>query len=224
MVALMVFRSGRHIEPELLDELDPDAARASLRDLVRINRFAGGHRALRDSFRRCFREDEPFSMLDVGAASGDAAAEVRRIFPKARAVNLDYKLPHLAAARGDRLVADAFQLPIADNSVDVVYCGLFLHHFTDGDAARLLRDFGRVARRFVIVNDLERHAVPYYFLPATRWLFRWDAVTLHDGPASVQAGFTKKELLKLAAEAGLRNPRVRTYPPLFRLALIASPA
>lgn len=224
MVTLMVFRSGRHIEPELLDDLSPEEAHASLRDLVRLNRFAGGQRALRDSFRRCFRRTERFSVLDVGAASGDAGAALRRLFPNVQTVDLDYRLSHLSSSGGNRIVGDAFHLPLAEKSVDAVYCGLFLHHFPDREAVRLLRTFGKAAMRCVIVNDLERHPIPYYFLPATRWLFRWDPVTLHDGPASVQAGFRKRELLDLAAGAGLRDAHVYSYPPMFRLALIASPA
>ncbi|MGH9630289.1 MAG: methyltransferase domain-containing protein, partial [Bryobacteraceae bacterium] len=102
-----------------------------------------------------------------------------------------------------------------------VFCSLFLHHFEDEQIVSLLSSFRRVARRAVIGSDLERHLLPYYFLPATRWLFHWHWITLHDGPVSVQAALKKKELERLAAAAGLKDTEVRVHRPAFRLSLIA---
>lgn len=217
----MAFRTGRYIEPELLDDEAPERAAASLRDLVRINRLLGGHRVLLDALRRCFRPDEAFTMLDVGAASGDAARLVREHFPRVRVTSVDYRFTHLDPRSGPCVVGDAFALPFRARAFDVVYCGLFLHHFADSQVTALLRSFGEIARGYVIANDLERHVLPYYFLPATRWLLGWDRITLHDGPISVQAGFTGEELQRLAVAAGLRSPEVRVYRPAFRLCLLS---
>ncbi len=220
----MRYRTGRIVDPEHLDHETPERAAPSLRDLVRINRLLGGHRVLREALDRCCERQESFSMLDVGAASADAAGVVRERYPQARVTSLDYRLHHMAAGGpGERVLADAFHLPFAPRSFDVVYCGLFLHHFSDAQVTALLRDFGRVAKRFIIANDLERHSLAYYFLPATRWLMRWDPITLHDGPVSVQAGFTRPELESLAKTAGLRDVSVQVYRPAFRLCLIAEP-
>ena len=41
--------------------------------------------------------------------------------------------------------------------------GKSFHHFQDEDVVRLLADFGRIAKHAVIVNDLIRNLVPYYF-------------------------------------------------------------
>lgn len=219
----MPYRSGRIVEPELLDHESPERAAGSLRDLVRINRLLGGHRVLREALARCVGRQESFTMLDVGSASGDGATVVRERYRNARVTSLDYRVHHLSRAPGGRVVANAFHLPFAPRSFDIVYCGLFLHHFSNSEVAGLLRSFGAAARRFVIANDLERHPLAYYFLPATRWLLRWDPITCHDGPVSVQAGFSPGELATLAWQAGLRNGDVRVYRPAFRLCLIAEP-
>jgi ubiquinone/menaquinone biosynthesis C-methylase UbiE len=216
----MTYRRERIIEPEYLDEQSPEAAAASLHDLVRINAILGGHRVLREALADL---RGAFTLLDVGAASGDAARVVREFYPEARVTSLDYRAHHVAPAPGDKVVADAFRLPFRDRSFDVVYGGLFLHHFSNPQIVQLLRAFGRASRRLVIVNDLERHPLAYYFLPATKWLFRWDPITLHDGPVSVQAAFKGRELAALAREAGLRNVVVRSYRPAFRLCLRAEP-
>jgi hypothetical protein len=84
----------------------------------------------------------------------------------------------------------------------------------------LLSAFRRTARRQVIVTDLERHPLAYYFLPATKWIFGWDPITLHDGPISVEAAFRREELLTLAEKAGLMNVQVHRFRPAFRLALV----
>ena len=120
-------------------------------------------------------------------------------------------------------MADAFRLPFPDTSFDIVHCSLFLHHFENQAVVGLLNSFGRICRQHVIVTDLERHFLAYHFLPATRWLFRWDPITLHDGPISVAAAFRAGELRALAERAGLRDIDVRTHRPAFRLCLTASP-
>jgi 2-polyprenyl-3-methyl-5-hydroxy-6-metoxy-1,4-benzoquinol methylase len=217
----MPFRRGRIVEPEYLDHESPERAEPSLRDLVRINRMLGGHRVLREALAECVAGGGELSMLDVGSASGDAARVAREQYPGLRVTSLDYKANHLSGASGDRVLADAFRMPFAPRAFDVVYCGLFLHHFQNQQVVDLLRSFGSLARRFVVVNDLERHFLAYYFLPATRPVFGWDPITLHDGPVSVQAAFTGAELSELGRAAGLRNVTVRRYRPAFRLLLIA---
>jgi ubiquinone/menaquinone biosynthesis C-methylase UbiE len=213
----------RVVRQELLDDTTPEASSRSLSDLVRINRFLGGHEVLRKRLHRLFAPQEPFHFLDIGSASGDAGEVVRSMFPKARVTSVDYRSHHLRRAAPLRVVADAFALPFAYRAFDVVHCSLFLHHFEDQIVVRLLRDFGRLARRCVVVNDLERHPIPYYFLPATRWLFRWDAITLHDGPVSVQAAFRAHELRALAKAAGLSDIDVQTHRPAFRISMVARP-
>jgi ubiquinone/menaquinone biosynthesis C-methylase UbiE len=160
-------------------------------------------------------------VLDIGAASGDMGASLMAGFPRAQVISLDRSLKHLEHARPPRIVADAFQLPFAARSFDFVFCSLFLHHFTNQQAIDLLRQFGRIARRAVIVIDLERNPLAYYFLPATRWLFRWHEITVHDGCISVQAAFRKSELRQLALGAGLSSARVRRHYPWFRLSMVA---
>ena len=89
----------RLILPELLDTLPPDQARASPQDLVRINRRWGGHSTLRhllrNELRKTVSDGQPFSVLDVGAASGDMGTCIRRWYPAAQVTSLDYLESHL---------------------------------------------------------------------------------------------------------------------------------
>jgi hypothetical protein len=210
---------GRVLKPEILDTLPEAEARASLNDLTRINRRWGGHSTL----RRLLKEnvDGAFTLLDVGAASGDMGCRIREWYPQSRVTSLDRIPAHLLKASEPRIAADAFALPFKPKSFDYVFCSLFLHHFTSDEIVMLLRGFADVASRKVLVIDLERNPVAYYFLPMTRWIFGWESVTVNDGAISVEAAFRSGELEDLARRAGLKNPQARAYRPAFRIALSA---
>lgn len=211
--------TGRLIVPELLDQAPDREAAASLGDLVRINRYLGGYRTLRWLMQQVVRRDEGFSLLDVGAASGDMTEKIRRWYPHARVTAMDYKANHLIRARPPKVVGNAFQFPFSSNSFDFVFCSLFLHHFPDEDVVRLLRGFRGLARRAVLAIDLERGPLGYHFLPVTKPIFGWHPITVHDGPASVQAAFKPDELRELAEMAGLKAT-VRVHRPWARLSLM----
>jgi SAM-dependent methyltransferase len=212
---------GRVLKPEILDTLSPEQARASLADLTRINKTWGGHSTLRHLLREVVQPNQSFSLLDVGAASGDMGTCIRAWYPLASVTSVDHLASHMAKAPSPKVAADAFALPFAPNSFDFVFCSLFLHHFTNDQIVSLFREFGKAARRAVLVIDLERHPIAYYFVPWTRWLFGWDPVTVNDAAISVEAAFHPRELESLARAAGLQNPQARPFRPAFRIALHA---
>ena len=202
-----------------MDDVDPAESVAALDDLRRLNSYFGGYRVLRELFAHAGPPASPFTVLDVGAASGDMGELIRSLYPQATVFALDYRSHHLVRAARPKLVADAFHLPV--RSVDYVTCSLFLHHFTDEQVVELLTGFRQVARRAVLVNDLERHVLPYRFVPLTTWFFRWHPIVQHDAPISVAAGFTASDLRRLASQAGFTQPQVWTYRPAFRVGLLA---
>jgi len=212
--------SGRRVGVEILDGANDREAGWNLADLVRINRYFGGH-AITLRLLRSLRPGKRFTVLDVGAASGDHARAIQRAFPQVTVVAADRAFRNLAAAPDPRVAADAFQLPFSEGAFDYVFCSLFLHHFSDAEVSELLASFHRTARKALIVVDLQRSLLARYFLPATAWLFRWSAITLADGPASVRAGFTGREIRKLAGGAGLAGAEIRFHRPWFRLSLVA---
>ena len=226
----------RIYEEELLDAgegTDEDVAK-SLTDLRRINRFLGGRRVVLRAISSCIDDEssESISVLDVGTGSADLPMAVatycrqRGLEPFIAAVdiserNLRVSRASLEVSSEIQLVqADSLRLPFASGSFDFVTASLFLHHFRDDDVVRLLADFGRIARRAVIVNDLVRNLVPYYFARIAFPVLAKSFLTRNDGPVSVLRAFTVQELNDLASRAGLKNIEAKRVFP-YRLSLVA---
>lgn len=212
-----------HVE-ELLDSGTGGTAEvsASLADLRRINRFLGGRRVLLRLLGEQAAGMRPFSVLDVATGSADLPAAVAHRWPQARVVAIDVHLRHLREARANGVLlacADALHPPFAPRSFDFVTISLFLHHFAEQQASDLLRSLAGLARRAIIINDLDRHWLPYYFIRAAAPLFARSAITRFDAPASVQRGFAAGELERIARAAGFTRLREQWHLP-FRRSLV----
>lgn len=213
----------RSFEPEILDapSHDPDELARSLEQVAQVNRWLGGTMAHRRHLAPRVRAGAALRVLDVGTGNGDTmralGAWARRRGAQWRGVGVELSAQCARIAR-DRVRTvvrgDALRLPFADGSFDVVLCTLTLHHFSDGDAAALVREMARVSHGLVLVNDLERSAPNYWgarALAATLW--RGNSITRNDGPLSVLRSFTPPELLEVGKRAGLRGARVRRHFP-----------
>jgi SAM-dependent methyltransferase len=225
---------ARATEPELMDgpaQSRPELS-ASLDHVASVNRWLGGLRSLRRELEGMRGED--VRVLDVGTGNGEVLRALIRWSAgrggRWMGVGLDIH-PDIVALASEKsrgrpslsiVRADALALPFPDGAFDVALCTLTLHHFPDVDAVRLLRELARVARRLVLVSDLERSRLAYLFsrLFARTW-WRANRITRHDGPVSVLRSFTRDELGELGRRAGL-TARVRRYFP-FRLTLRARP-
>ena len=228
--------SARVLEPELLDQgaLPSAEVRRSLLDIRRVNRFFNGRRILTstvigEAVRLGLRR---FSFLDIASGSCDLplalldAAQQRGLV--ANAFALEYWHRHLALFRSEwtgrpnlqPICADAFCAPFADRSFDFVTCSLFFHHLTEDRAVALLSQMSRWARHAIIVSDLERHPLPYYFFRAFSRFFTVSPVSRVDGMISLRQSFRRNELERIAARSGLKTFTVtRRWP--FRLLLVA---
>ena len=216
----LIPRSGRILRPELLESAASKLADRNLCDIARINRWFGGHRALLRVLKKLALRQRQFSLLDVGAASGDMGECIRQHFQNAMVVSLDHHSFHLRRTPGPRLAADAFQLPFLPKTFDFVLCSSVLHHFSDCEVIELIAELRRFARHALIVLDLERHLLAYHFLPITRRLLGWSALTVHDGRVSVAAGFRPEELANLAHVAIANPVAVERHWLWFRLSVV----
>jgi SAM-dependent methyltransferase len=212
----------RATDPESLDEGVPEAeALGSLADLRFVNRWLGGRKSLLHAALPHLDAARP-TLLDVGCGSVDLPDLLKQhLGDRLVAVGMDIKLLHVRQAPAGvvPVVGDVRRLPFAPRSFDVVTASLFLHHFDGSDAAAVLRSLWELARRALIVNDLRRARVPYYFGRATfPWLFR-SRVSVDDGLLSIRRAFTDAELRGAFAEAGVPVRLTRRFP--YRLVAVA---
>jgi SAM-dependent methyltransferase len=212
--------SSRLLEPEWLECAAPAHADRNLCELARINRWFGGHRALLRMMKGLVDPAEHFTVLDVGAGSGDMGKCLTRHFRNARVVSLDHRPVHLRNAPSPQVVADLLELPFARHAFDFVLCSSVLHHFPDCEVVGMISMLHQFARRALLLLDLERHPIAFHFLPLTRRIFGWGPLTLHDGPASVAAAFRVEELVSLARAAGADIAIGRRHRPWFRVSVV----
>ncbi|MCX6612968.1 MAG: class I SAM-dependent methyltransferase [Acidobacteria bacterium] len=207
----------RILEQEMLDSATDQEAARNLRDITRINAITGAKREMLRQIRQYFGPKDEFRFLDVGAASGDLARAISAHFKQSTSFCLDLQFRNLKLAPHNKIQADAFRLPFPDGAFEIVHCSLFLHHFDSSDTKLLLDEMNRVASKLVLIQDLHRHWISYYFLPVTRLLLGWNRITVEDGMKSVAAGWRRNELESILSCCGLlQQSKIRWHFPSFR--------
>ena len=219
---------------ELLDDpnAEPEIVRSSLGHIARANRWLGGTAAVRFGLANALGQMRPgatLSLLDVGTGAGDLPNAARDwgarrgfcIVP----MGVDRSIPaaQLASRNGVAVVvACGGTLPVRDRSVDVVLVSQVIHHLRRDAAVHLLLECDRIARRAVIVADLEHARLALAGFWLTSRLLRFDAATRADGLTSVRRGYRPAEFRSLFEEAGLP---VKTWRrPAYRLVAVWHPA
>jgi 2-polyprenyl-3-methyl-5-hydroxy-6-metoxy-1,4-benzoquinol methylase len=213
----------RSREPELLDLGVPRGEmEKSLADLRFVNRrLSNSDRLVRTVAG--FLEGLPRPrLLDVGCGSGDLLDRIRRESPLALlAVGADIKVEHLRLAPSPvtAVAGRVERLPFAAESFDVVMASHFLHHFDSPALPGILSSLHGLARRALVINDLQRSRVPYLFGRVAFPLLFTSRVSVNDGLVSIRRGFRDVELAAAFAEAGVPVRIERCWP--YRLLAIA---
>lgn len=209
----------KRTEPEFLDlppeAYSPEELEGSLADIRVINRYLGDRRALLKHLSAQVAGSRSFSALDVATGSADLPVAIadwaKRAGIDARLTAVDLNEVTVAVARRHTAgypqirvqVADARELPFPDKSFDFVLCSKTLHHLSDTDAVRLIREMSRVARRGYLIMDLRRSWVAFALIYLLTRLFTRNRLTRCDGPLSVLKSFAPDELTALASRAGV---------------------
>lgn len=202
------------VSPEL--EID-------LENLEKLNRYFGSYALVRHFLRRWLRPGHSFTAIDLCTGLGDIPrfivnwCRMNQVAVQITAVDFQRATLELAMERSKTypeiafLESDVFKfVPISP--ADVVFCSLALHHFPEGAAIGLLRRARVIARRRVLVADLERTdfgIASIYLLTAC--VFR-EPMTRFDARLSIRRAFSFGEMRQLALAAGWKQFGHRRFP------------
>jgi ubiquinone/menaquinone biosynthesis C-methylase UbiE len=216
----------RVVVPELLDgdAGTPHQVRTSLDDLQRINTLFGGVTSTAKMVRHVSRETgaKKLSLLEVASGSGFVPKAANE-WLASDGIQLEISLldrarTHLPNNGVPTYVGDALALPFADNSFDLVSCGLFLHHLDAGQVATFARETLRVAHTAVLISDLVRSRLHLALAHISLPLYR-SPITWHDALASIRAAYTPDEIRPMLANCGARRVEIERHY-LYRMGII----
>lgn len=216
---------NRIVEPEILDRLRPEdpRARRSRGDLRRLNRIMLHPRFFRRTIESLIQMKSVHSMVELGSGDGWLLA---RLLSSARLKNLVVtavdREPSFSPSTIDQIESRDVKLNVVKADVmdwlererkatQLMIANLFLHHF---ETERLRRMLEWIAERTEIFAACEPRRSGLA-LSASRCLglIGCDAVTRHDAPVSVRAGFRGTELSALWPDAGQWRFREESVGP-----------
>jgi len=207
-------------DPELMDtaQLTPREYKSALDFLTLTADWFGGASLFTrqlESWSRSWNREEAVSFLDVGTGGGDIPLAVARWARQrgfqARIIGLEL-VPETAEIARQRTVefpeisiitGDLFPFSQSGQRFDFVTASLFLHHMPGTMALEALKAFDLLAKRGIIIGDLDRSIPSLMAVTAASWVFG-NRIVRHDGPLSVRRSFTPLELHDLAQLCGLR--------------------
>lgn len=213
-------------ELELMDLPNPDPKdlEDDLTNLGIINRWFGGTKAMLAALRRLVGEAETFTVIDLATGYGDhprnmvkwASNQGKRCQVVAVDNQMDTLLMAREASRGVPQVrfvqADARQLPFKEGASDFSFCCLALHHFSETDAVKVMRECRRVARQGTAILDLARSRLAYAAVWLLTQFILTAKMTKHDARMSIRRAFTGQELKILAHQGGWEEPHHQSLP------------
>ncbi len=228
----------RTLRPELMDQpgLEETIHRGALAGLGRINQWSGTSRtlwsALREAVKSCHGPPRsPVRILELASGGGDVICALAAAARRARLplVLHGWDLSPTAVAHAQALAGrgrfdnvqffqrDALAATLPQD-YDVIFCTLFLHHLDESSALTLLQRMAAAARKAVIIDDLRRTLLGWGLAWLGCRLLSRSRIVHEDGPQSVRAAYTLRELQHLVRQAGLQDAVVHCHwPQRFRL-------
>ncbi len=203
----------RSFQKELMDDFSISDERidTALRELHVINKLLGGNTISKSGINH-FRNSSKTNLkiIDVGAGASDILFDLKEMNDGLNifSVDLNRYVCHYQKTKkgGDKIIcADALNIPVKDNSFDVIHSSLFLHHLKEDDIVSLLKNCTSVVKKGIIINDLRRNILAWLGIKILTFLFSKSEFVKYDGPLSVKRAFTKKDLKIILQKAGIKN-------------------
>lgn len=217
-------RSGKD---ELLDNLtlNNSELRKNLDEMEVLNNWFGSKKSLINSLNKIIdRYSEDFSkqkivIADLGCGNGDLLRQIA-IWEKSKKLNselLGFDVnPHIIQYAQEKSSSypieyrneDILSHDFLQNKFDIVCLNSVCHHFTDAELIHLLQTLKQNTRFSIIINDLQRHWLSYYFVKLMTKVLNFTYLGKNDGPISVLRAFRKQELILLLEKANIKTYQI----------------
>lgn len=217
----MIDLSQRSYEQELMDDFSSngEVIHQTLRELENVNVYLGGNGLSINALKKVIPSNQKtqISIADLGCGGGytmmHMAEWAKRQGISARFIGVDANKNITAFAKKNTALykqisyqsEDIFSKDFQDQTFDIIHCSLFTHHFTEEELIGLIKVWHKQSKLAVIINDLHRHTISYYF---TKWIIRAlskSEMVRYDSVLSVQRSFKRKELVAILNKAGITN-------------------
>jgi len=218
-MSLFIDTTYRSTRGELMDDfsIEGDLLRDTLDQLGQINKWLGGNRITLGGVRALLKnksKDRVYRIIDLGCGHGDMLRQIadfgRADKYELQLVGIDANKDAIAYAEDlsvnypeiQYLSLDIFSEAFKELECDIALCTLFLHHFSEDEILKLLKQLNKQTHLGIVVNDLQRSEVAY-------GLFRLLGITIsnhmvkQDGLTSILRAFKRIELEHLSNQLGL---------------------
>jgi hypothetical protein len=217
----------RSFDPAVLEMMDrPQPVSPELkRDLERIrqlNRWFGSYHLVLSFMRRWIKPGSCMRIVDLATGSGDIPRVIvdyaRKIGAHVAIDAIDQQAATLEIAR--KLSVGYPEISYHEANIlqwdpvepcNILLCTLALHHFSDEDAAKVLRRCRKWSQKFVLVSDLRRGFLLRTGVHLLTALIFREPMTRHDARLSAERAFSFCEMRDLAARANWQDFRHKKF-------------
>jgi 2-polyprenyl-3-methyl-5-hydroxy-6-metoxy-1,4-benzoquinol methylase len=217
---------NRSSEEEIMDDLDcsGEVVFQTLRELEIINRLLGGNNVTLDGIQQLLNlhsQNEVVAIADLGCGAGDILKTVSRWGRKSKKKfqlhGIDANPNIVGFARLNtssdfqiqyevmNVLSDEFR----SKKYDIFLATLFMHHFTNNQLMELLESLKKRATIGIVVNDIHRHWLSYYFIRLMTLFFSKSSMVKFDAPLSVLRAFSRRDWELILNGAGISNYSLR---------------
>ncbi|MFT7031667.1 MAG: 2-polyprenyl-3-methyl-5-hydroxy-6-metoxy-1,4-benzoquinol methylase [Cyclobacteriaceae bacterium] len=211
----------RSSEKEIMDDFSQsgETIDQTLRELERVNALLGGNYVSTGGIGKLLSGQmaKEYHIADLGCGGGDMMMFLSKWGERnghnlkfsgidANPAIVDFAQKNTNTFKNIKYYPlNIFSAEFRSLNLDIIHCSLFTHHFTEEELIPLFQQLLNQSNLGLIINDLHRHTVSYYF---TKWIIRTlskSSMVRYDSVLSIRRSFKRKELEEILKKAGITN-------------------
>lgn len=214
----------RSVEKEWMDDFESNGIvlEQTLKELKTINKLLGGNYVTTSALRKILLRypQNNYQIADLGCGGGDMirimAKWAKSNGHKCHFVGIDAN-PNIIEFAKKNLsdiptasfqIQNVFDPDFEKETLDIITCTLFTHHFTDSELIRLFKACINKAKLGIVINDLHRNLIAYQSIRLLTKFFSKSEMVKNDGPISVQRAFVRSDLERILQASGIKHYQI----------------